>query len=55
MLKQIAEFLATDIRTAMPILIAAIGLVYSERSGIVNIGVEGIMLIGALAGVVGSF
>lgn len=55
MLGQISEFLATDIRTAMPILIAAIGLVYSERAGIVNIGVEGIMLIGALAGVVGSF
>lgn len=55
MLGQITEFLATDIRTAMPILIAALGLVYSERSGIVNIGAEGVMLIGSLAGVVGSF
>lgn len=55
MLGNIADFLATDIRTAMPILIAALGLVYSERSGIVNIGAEGIMLIGALAGVTGSF
>lgn len=55
MLEQITEFLSTDIRTAMPILIAALGIVYSERSGIVNIGIEGIMLIGALAGVVGSF
>lgn len=55
MLEQITEFLATDIRTAMPILIAALGLVYSERAGIVNIGAEGIMLIGALSGVAGSF
>ncbi len=55
MLNQITEFLSTAIGTAMPILIAAIGLVYSERSGIVNIGAEGIMLIGALAGVAGSY
>ena len=55
MLEQIANFLASDIRTAIPILIAALGFIYSERAGVVNIGAEGIMLIGALAGVVGSF
>ncbi len=51
----IVNFLVADIRMAMPILIAAIGLIYSERAGVVNIGAEGIMLIGALAGVVGSY
>jgi general nucleoside transport system permease protein len=55
MLDVITNFLATDIRTAIPILIAALGFIYSERAGIVNIGAEGIMLIGALAGVAGSF
>jgi ABC-type uncharacterized transport system permease subunit len=51
----ITSFLSSDIRTAMPILIAALGLVYSERAGVVNIGAEGIMLIGALASFTGSY
>ncbi len=51
----ITSFLSADIRTAMPILIAALGLVYSERAGVVNIGAEGIMLIGALASFTGSY
>lgn len=55
MLDIITNFLATDIRTAIPILIAALGFIYSERAGVVNIGAEGIMLIGALSGVAGSF
>ena len=48
----IASFINTDIRMMMPILIAAMGLVYAERSGILNIGAEGIMLIGAFVGYV---
>jgi simple sugar transport system permease protein len=51
----ITNFLAADIRTATPILLAALGLVYGERSGVVNIGAEGMMLTGALAGVAGSY
>ncbi|MEL7608230.1 MAG: ABC transporter permease [Bacillota bacterium] len=51
----ITSFLAADIRMAVPIFIAALGLVYSECAGVVNIGAEGIMLIGALAGFVGSW
>jgi simple sugar transport system permease protein len=55
MIDFIVNFLASDIRTATPLLLAALGLVYSERSGIVNIGTEGIMLTGALLGTVGSY
>lgn len=51
----IVNLLSSDVRLAAPILIAALGLVYSERAGIVNIGAEGIMLIGALAGYAGSY
>jgi simple sugar transport system permease protein len=51
----ITSFLSSDVRTAMPILIAALGLVYSERAGVVNIGAEGIMFIGALASFTGSY
>ncbi|NPV69302.1 MAG: ABC transporter permease [Firmicutes bacterium] len=50
----IGDFLATIIKSATPILIAATGLVFSERAGVVNIGVEGVMLTGALVGVAGS-
>lgn len=49
------NFLAADIRMALPILIAGLGIVISERAGVVNIGCEGMMLMGSLMGVVGSY
>lgn len=50
----ITNFFTADIRTTVPLLLAALGLVYSERAGIVNIGTEGIMLVGAVFGCIGS-
>jgi ABC-type uncharacterized transport system permease subunit len=55
MAAQICNFIAADIRTAMPIMIAALGFLFSERAGVVNIGAEGILLFGSLAGVIGSW
>lgn len=43
--------LASGIQLAMPIALAAVGETFCERSGILNLGVEGTMLVGAF----GSF
>lgn len=47
--------LAATIRSATPILYAALGGIFSERSGVLNIALEGIMLISAFSAVVGSY
>jgi len=43
------------IRMAIPILFVALGELYSEHTGMINIGLEGIMTIGAFACFVGSY
>jgi general nucleoside transport system permease protein len=42
--------LAAGVRFAVPILLAALGEIVTERAGVLNLGLEGIMLGGALAG-----
>ncbi len=48
-LSVVAGILTSAIRLATPYLYAAIGEVFSQRSGVVNLGVDGVMLIGAFA------
>jgi general nucleoside transport system permease protein len=50
-----AEFFKAVLRTATPLIFAAMGGLLSERSGIMNIALEGFMLAGAFAAVVGTY
>jgi simple sugar transport system permease protein len=46
----IATLSAATLRVATPILLAAIGETYAERGGVLNLGIEGTMFLGAFAG-----
>ena len=43
-------FFAAMIRIATPLLFATIGELFAERSGVLNLGIEGIMLLSAMTG-----
>ena len=47
-------FAAAAVRVATPLLLAATGETVTERGGVINLGIEGSMLAGALAAAVGA-
>lgn len=50
----ILPLLAAAVQSGTPILYATLGEIFTEKSGILNLGVEGIMMIGALAAFVAT-
>ncbi len=51
----IISLILATLRQAAPIMITALGGMFSEVTGVVNIGLEGMMLMGAFTAAVGSY
>jgi len=48
-------FLAATIVASTPLLFATLGEIITEKSGLLNLGVEGLMLMGAIMGFVAGY
>ncbi|MBP2551787.1 simple sugar transport system permease protein [Neorhizobium galegae] len=51
----LTDFLASSLRLSIPLVFAAIGVVWAERSGVFNIAIEGCILGGAFGAAIGTW
>ena len=49
-MESLAPLIAASINAGTPLMLAALGLLINEKSGMVNLGAEGMMLVAAIAG-----
>lgn len=50
----LTTFLEATVRTATPLALAALGETISERAGVINVGLEGVIIAGCFGAVVGA-
>ena len=50
----LTTWIAASVRLTGPLLLASIGELFSERAGVLNVGIEGTILLGALAAYLGA-
>lgn len=51
----ILGLIITTIRLATPLIFTSLGELFSERTGMINIGLDGLMVIGAVSGFLGAY
>src|SRR5579862_732965 len=51
----LVTWLSASLRLAGPVLLAALGETFAEQSGVLNVGIEGTILLGALASFLASY
>ena len=54
-METLVSILASAVRSGTPILYATLGEIMTEKSGVMNLGLEGIMLMGAFSGFAASY
>ena len=54
-MESLALFVSSSVNAGTVLALAALGLLLNERAGVVNLGAEGMMLVGALAAYATAF
>ena len=54
-MESLALMISSSVNAGTILALAALGLLINERAGVVNLGAEGMMLVGGLAGLAGAF